>query len=131
MKKFTMLMMATLTILSASVFAQDTTKISTATQKHITRSKKELMKMEIMKTDTSSSYTNIKSMSSGENYKNNNKSKKEQMKMEVMKIDNSSLYPKVKSHKPAKCSICITNRNRSKKEQMKMEVMKIQTCSQH
>ncbi len=123
-------MMATFTILSVSVFGQDTIIISTELQKHPNRSKKELMKMEIMKIDTSPGNTNIPTIGSGNSDKyvtDITRSKKEQMKMELMGIDESTLYP-ISKIKSSKYAACAAHLNRSKKELMKMEVMKIHTC---
>lgn len=116
MKSLKMLMMAALTILTISVFAQSNS----------TRSKKEQMKMEVMKTYNSPVQNDIKSDMPGKNKKGGSTSSlssKEQMKMEVMRGTPDTQYQNVAVDKSSNCPLCMTLLNGTPKEQMKMKVM--------
>lgn len=96
MKSIKMLMVATLTILSVSVFAQDSTKHAIKTQKDSI-------------TYTCPMHPDVMSNKPGKCPKcgmSLTASKKEQMKMEVMKIYTCPMHPDVTSDKPGKCSKC-------------------------
>ena len=91
-----MLMVATLTILSVSVFAQDSTK-------HAMKTRKDSI------TYTCPMHPDVMSNKPGKCPKCGmtlTASKKEQMKMEVMKIYTCPMHPDVTSDKPGKCSKC-------------------------
>ena len=122
MKSLKMLMMAAITILSVSVFAQDTAKHKMS--KHQTDKMKYSCPM----------HPEVTSDKPGKCSKCGMdllKSNKEKMKMESMKMYSCSMHPEVTSDKPGKCSKCGMDLTRSKKEQMKMEVMKMYTCPMH
>lgn len=96
MKLIKMLMVATLTILSVSVFAQDSTK-------HAMKTPKDSI------TYTCPMHPDVMSNKPGKCPKCGmtlTASKKEQMKMEVMKIYTCPMHPDVTSDKPGKCSKC-------------------------
>ena len=96
MKSIKMLMVATLIILSVSVFAQDSTKYAIKTQKDSI-------------TYTCPMHPDVMSNKPGKCPKcgmSLTASKKEQMKMEVMKIYTCPMHPDVTSDKPGKCSKC-------------------------
>ena len=93
MKSLKMLIMAALTILSISVFAQDTTKHQAKMQKH---------KMEKAKYSCPM-HPEVTSDKPGKCSKcgmDLTKSKKEQMKMETMKMYTCPMHPGVTSNKP-------------------------------
>ncbi|HRI19759.1 MAG TPA: heavy metal-binding domain-containing protein [Panacibacter sp.] len=99
MKAIKMLMMAALTIVSFSLFAQDSTKQKTKAPKQ---------KMEMMKYSCPM-HPDVTSKKPGKCTKcgmDMTKSKKEQMKMEVMKMYTCPMHPDVTSDKPGKCSKC-------------------------
>lgn len=120
-----MLMMAAFTIVTIAVFAQNnTTKFP---QEQLTKSNKELMKMEVMKIPT---YSNV-FVTTSEYSKNDlvtNLSIKEQMKTSVIKVNAATQYQDIASNKSDKCPACFTLSNLSPKEQMKMKVMDLFTC---
>jgi transcription initiation factor IIE alpha subunit len=99
MKAIKMLMMAALTIVSVSLFAQDSTKHKSKMQKM------EQMKYSChMKCEGEKTYDKPgKCPKCGMDL---TKSKKEQMKMEVMKTYTCPMHPDVTSDKPGKCSKC-------------------------
>ncbi len=75
----------------------------------LTRSKKEQMKMEVMKIYTCPMHPDVTSDKPGKCPKcgmDLTRSKKEQMKMEVMKIYTCPMHPDVTSDKPGKCPKC-------------------------
>jgi uncharacterized paraquat-inducible protein A len=97
MKIIKILMMAVLTIMSVSVFAQDTTK-----------QKNKKVKTEMV-SYSCPMHPEIISDKPGKCSKcgmDLTKSKKEQMKMEVMKIYSCPMHPEVTSEKPGKCNKC-------------------------
>ena len=131
MKSIKMLMMAAITILSVSVFAQDTTKqkvdkITYSCPMHpdvvmdksgkcpkcgrdLTKSPKEQMKMEVMKKYTCPAHADVTSNESGKCPKCGTLLKlspKEQMKMKEMKMFTCPMHPEIKSDKPGECPIC-------------------------
>ena len=122
MKLLNILMVAVLSIPINSVFAQKTTP--GFEQSHSTKSKKELMKMEV-----------IKVQSTPKNYSKNEikneqtiaLSLKEQMKISVIKKTPASSYYDIANNNFRKCTSCVRLSNFSLKEQMKMEVMGIHT----
>ena len=99
MKAIKMLMMAALTIVSVSLFAQDSTKHKSKMQIM------EQMKYSCpMKCEGEKTYDKPgKCPKCGMDL---TKSKKEQMKMEVMKTYTCPMHPDVTSDKPGKCSKC-------------------------
>ena len=138
MKTIKMLMMAALTIFSVSVFAQDTAKnkIKSTKQKiekvkyscpmhpdmvsdkpgqcskcgmDLTKSKKEQMKMQVMKTYACPMHADVTSDKPGKCSKcgsDMNLSLKEKMKMQVMNKYICPMHSDVTSDKPGKCSKC-------------------------
>lgn len=126
MKAFKMLMMAALTILTTVVFSQNST---TKTQQfQSARSKKELMKMEVMKMQENSKPVISKSFKIA---KGANLSSKEQMKAGVMKLKPfMEAYP-VAVNKTGKCTPCLSVSNYSHKEQMKMKVVGLYKCGEN
>lgn len=99
MKAIKMLMMASLTIVSVSLFAQDSIKQKSKTPKH---------KMEQMKYSCPM-HPDVVSKKPGKCSKcgmDLTKSNKEKMKMEVMKIYTCPMHPDVTSDKPGKCTKC-------------------------
>ncbi len=125
MKSLKMLMIAGLTILTISVFSQNnTTRFS---QDQLAKSKKELMKMEVMKMQTSPNDFVV----TGQYSKGglvSTLSPKEQMKRNVMRLNNATQYTDVAVNKSGKCPMCVTMSNLSPKEKMKMTVMALNTC---
>jgi hypothetical protein len=121
MKSLKMLMMAALSILTISVFAQSNTTIS----------KKEQMKMEVMKIYTSPGNYDVTINNTG-NYAPgsfaSNLSSKEQMKIGVMKLNAGTHYNEVAIDKSAMCTKCVALSNLAPKEQMKMKVMGLYNC---
>ena len=115
-------MVAVLSIPINSVFAQKNTP--EFEQSHSTKSKKELMKMEV-----------IKAQSTPKNYSKNERkneqtialSLKEQMKTSVIRKTPASPYYGMANNTFRKCTSCVRLSNFSLKEQMKMEVMGIYT----
>ena len=101
MKAIKMLMMAALTIVSVSLFAQDSTNQKSKAHKQ----KMEQMKYSCpMKCEGDKTYDKAgKCPKCGMDL---TKSKKEQMKMEVMKTYTCLMHPDVTSDKPGKCSKC-------------------------
>ena len=97
MKSLKMLMMAALTILSVSVFAQDSAKHN--------MSKQQADKMKYscpMHPEVTSDKPGKCSKCGMDLVKSN----KEKMKMESMKMYSCSMHPEVTSDKPGKCSKC-------------------------
>ncbi len=123
MKSLKMLMMAALTILSVSVFAQDTKQKAKAPKQ-----KSEKVQY------TCPMHPEVMMDKAGECPKCGMdliKSKKEHMKMEVMNKYTCPMHPEVVNGKPGKCPKCGMALNLSSKEKMKMEVMKMYTCPMH
>ena len=108
-----MLMMAALSILTISVFAQSNTS----------KSKKEQMKMEVMKIYTSPVNYDVTS-----GVFVSNLSQKEQMKMDVIKFNAGSAYRDITINNSAVCPKCTALLNLTSKEQMKMKVMGLYNC---
>ena len=122
MKSLKMLMVAAITILSVSVFAQDTAKHKMS--KHQTDKMKYSCPM----------HPEVTSDKPGKCSKcgmNLVLSKKDHMKMGSMKMYSCSMHPGVTSDKPGKCAKCGMQLVKSGKEKMKMETMKIYTCPMH
>jgi transcription initiation factor IIE alpha subunit len=157
MKSLKMLMMATLTILSVAVLAQDTTtkKIKAPKQKtekvkyscpmhsditsnkpgkctkcgmDLTLSPKEKMKMEVMKTYTCPMHPDETSDKSGKCSKCGMDLKETE---KTVKAYSCPMHSDVTSANPGKCTKCGMDLTLSPKENMKMEVMKIYTCPMH
>ncbi len=154
MKSLKMLMMAALTILSVSVFAQDSTKQKMKTHKQhsekiqyscpmhpdvtsdkpgkcnkcgmdLTKTKKEQMKMEVMKMYSCPMHPDVTSDKAG---------KCSKCGMDLKKMDMTYTcpnHPEVNSNRPGKCPKCGTLLNLTPKEKMKMEVMKMYACPMH
>ncbi len=135
MKAIKMLMMAALTIFSVAVFAQDTTKQKSkmkmeqmkyscpmhpeVTSKKpgkcskcrmdLTKSKKEQMKMEVMKMYSCPMHADVTSDKPGKCSKcgmDMTKMKKDKMEMSAMKTYACPMHPDVTSDKAGKCSKC-------------------------
>jgi hypothetical protein len=120
MKSLKILMMATLTILTISVVAQNST--TKPPKERLTISKKEQMKMEVMKIQSAiPNYITTGDYSKGAFV--SNLSLKEQMKRNVMKLNSVNSYPNISVNKSGKCPACLNVLNLSPKEQMKMKVM--------
>jgi hypothetical protein len=120
MKSSKMLMMAVLTIISVSVFAQ----VSTNLQAKVTNQNPEKVKY------TCPMYPDMVMDKLGVCPKNGttlNLSLKEKMKMEVMKINSSLMHPEVINNMPCNFSKNGSALNLSPKEKMKMGAMKINT----
>ena len=85
----------------------------------LTKSKKEQMKMEVMKMFSCPMHSDVTSDKPG---KCSNcgmdliKSKKEQMKMEVMKMYSCPMHPEVTADKPGKCTKCNMDLKEKKKD---------------
>lgn len=112
-------MMAALTILSVAVFAQDTTK---------TKTKSEKVKY------CCPMHTDVTSDKPGQCSKcgmDMTKSKKEKMKMETMNMYSCPMHSDVTSDKQGKCSKCGMDLTKSKKEKMKKEKMNKYSCPMH
>ena len=117
MKAIKMLMMAALTILSVTVFAQEKA------------GKKDTLKHTKL-------YTCAKHDSIAMKKPGNcpvcgmklERSKKEQMKAEVTKNYSCPMHADVTSNKPGKCAKCNMDLTLSSKEKMKMEVVKAYSC---
>lgn len=125
MKSLKTLMMAVLTILTISVVAQNSTIKSPKEQLSI--SKKEQMKMEVMKIQ----YAIPNYITTGDYSKGafvSSLSPKEQMKRNVMKLNSVNSYQDVAVNKSGKCPVCLNVLNLSPKEQMKMKVMDLYNC---
>jgi len=122
MKSLKMLMMASITILSVSVFAQDTAKHKMS--KHQTDKMKYSCPM----------HPEVTSDKPGKCSKCGMDlvlSKKDHMKMGPMKMYSCPMHPGVTSDKPGKCAKCGMELVKSGKEKMKMETMKMYTCPMH
>ena len=122
MKSLKMLMMAAITILSVSVFAQDTAKHKMS--KHQTDKMKYSCPM----------HPEVTSDKPGKCSKCGMDlvlSKKDHMKMGSMKMYSCPMHPGVTSDKPGKCAKCGMELVKSGKEKMKMETMKMYTCPMH
>ena len=116
MKSLKMLMITALTILSVSVFAQDT--IAQKIAKHETEKAKYVCPMHPdMVMDEPGKCTKCGTEL--------NLSPKEKMKMDVMKIYTCPVHADVTSDKPGECPQCKSKMNLTPKEKMKMDVMKI------
>lgn len=94
-----MLLMAALTILSVSFFAQDTAKQK---MKNVTQKKEKATYCCPMYPDV----TGNKPGTCSKCGMNLTRSKKEQMKMEVVKTYACPMHPDVTGNKPGKCSTC-------------------------
>ncbi len=119
-----MLMMAALTILSVSVFSQDTAKHKMKTSKVPSEKMKYSCPM----------HSDVTSDKAGKCSKCGMDlvlSKHAQMKMGTMKMYSCPMHPEVTSNKPGKCTKCGMDLTKSKKGNMKMEVMKMYTCPMH
>ena len=125
MKSLKTLMMAALTILTISVVAQNNTTKSP--KEKLSISKKEQMKMEVMKIQTSP--TDFVTRAVINNSIALNLSAKELMKARVMKSNTSAQNYTVALNRSGKCTACLTLVNLSPKEQMKMKVMALDKCS--
>ena len=123
MKISNILMMAVFSILTMAVSAQNNTFGNQ--YRHSTRSKKELMKMEVMKIQ--STQQNFEKKSS-KNSVVTNLSPKEQMKTSVVKWDIGTQYNSVNVNRSGKCATCLKLSLVSIKEQMKMSVVGLDTC---
>jgi len=117
MKSLKMLMMAALSILTISLFAQSNT----------TKSKKELMKMEVMKIHTTPQA--IITEASAKDGFASNLSPKEQLKRNVVKWNAVTRNNDVAGTNSGKCPDCLSLSNLSPKEQMKMKEMDLLVCS--
>ena len=116
MKSIKMLMMAALTILSVSAFAQKTTgKKAAATQ-----SAKVLYSCPM--------HPEVTSDKPGKCSKCGMDLVKQEKKMATYSCP---MHAEVTSDKPGKCSKCGMDLTKTKKEQMKMEVMKMYSCPMH
>ena len=125
MKSLKTLMMAALTILTISVVAQNTT--TKPPKEQLSISKKEQMKMEVMKIQTAiPKYIITGDYSKGAFV--SNLSLKEQMKTNVMKLNSVNSYQDIAVNKSGKCPACLNVLNLSPKEQMKMKVMDLYNC---
>lgn len=110
--------MAALSILVLPVFAQTTT--TEFQQLQLTKSKKELMKMEVMKIQTNPKNLVRNSLKNGQV---SNLSSKEQMKATVMKLKPLSQNYTLAINTSGKCAPCLTFSHLSLKEQMKMKIV--------
>ena len=156
MKSIKMLMMAALTILSVSVFAQDTSmhKIKMHKQKSmyscpmhpemvmdkpgkcskcgmdLTKSNKEHMKMDAMKIYTCPMHADVTSDKPGPCSKCG-MNLKETGKSQTTNSYCCPMHADITSDKPGKCPKCNMDLTKSKKEHMKMDAMKMYTCPMH
>ena len=155
MKALKMLMITALTILSVSVFAQDTktqkiAKQETEKEKYVcpmhpdmvmdepgkctkcgtelNLSPKEKMKMDVMKIYTCPMHPDVSHDKSGKCPECGMDLKEPE---KTTKAYSCSMHPDVTSDKPGKCSKCNMDLTLSPKEKMKMEVMKIYSCPMH
>ena len=122
MKSLKMLMMAAITILSVSVFAQDTAKHKMS--KHQTDKMKYSCPM----------HPEVTSDKPGKCSKCGMDlvlSKKDHMKMGSMKMYSCPMHPGITSDKPGKCAKCGMELVKSGKEKIKMETMKMYICPMH
>lgn len=117
-------MLAALSIVILPVFAQTLTTESQVWQ--LTRSKKEVMKIEVMKIQTN---PKILVTNASKNGQISNLSSKEQMKASVMKLKLLSKDYTLAFNNSGKCAPCLTFSNLSIKEQMKMKVMGLHTST--
>ena len=115
-------MVAAITILSVSVFAQDTAKHKMS--KHQTDKMKYSCPM----------HPEVTSDKPGKCSKCGMDlvlSKKDHMKMGSTKMYSCPMHPGITSDKPGKCAKCGMELVKSGKEKMKMETMKMYTCPMH
>jgi hypothetical protein len=118
MKTIKILMMAVLTIMSATVFAQDTSM-----------HKMKMHKMDHMKYSCPM-HPEVTSNKPGKCSKcGMDMTNMKDHKMEKMYC--CAKHPSVKSDKPGKCPKCGSTLNLSPKEKMKIGVMKMYTCPMH
>ncbi len=111
MKNFNIILVAVFTLMSAGAFAQTNNN----------RSKKEQMKMEVVKTKTTpGKITN--------NVTASNRSAKEQMKAEVMNASSNKHSHELVIDDSDYCANQPINSNISLKEQMKLKVVKQSNC---
>jgi uncharacterized paraquat-inducible protein A len=117
MKKYLMLMMAALTILSVTVFAQEKAG-KKDTLKHTKLYTCAMHDSIAMKKPGNCPVCGMKL----------ERSKKEQMKAEVTKNYSCPMHADITSDSPGKCTKCGMNLTLSAKEKMKMEVVKAYSC---
>lgn len=117
MKSVKMLMMAALTIMSVSVFAQEKAG-KRDTLKHTKLYTCSMHDSIAMKKPGNCPVCGMKL----------ERSPKEQMKAEVVKNYACPMHADVVSNKPGKCTKCGMDLNLSPKEKMKMEVVKAYAC---
>jgi len=117
MKSVKMLMMAALTIMSVSVFAQEKAGKRDAL-KHTKLYTCSMHDSIAMKKPGNCPVCGMKL----------ERSPKEQMKAEVVKNYSCPMHADVVSNKPGKCTKCGMDLNLSPKEKMKMEVVKAYAC---
>ncbi|HMT97381.1 MAG TPA: heavy metal-binding domain-containing protein [Ferruginibacter sp.] len=117
MKSVKMLMMAALTIMSVSVFAQEKAG-KRDTLKHTKLYTCSMHDSIAMKKPGNCPVCGMKL----------ERSPKEQMKAEVVKNYSCPMHADVVSNKPGKCTKCGMDLNLSPKEKMKMEVVKAYAC---
>ena len=116
-------MMAVLSILTLVVYAQNNTFGNQ--YGHSTRSKKELMKMEVMKIPSTQQNDERKSLKKSVVI---NLSPKEQMKTSVVNLAPGTQYNSVKVNRSGKCTACLKMTHLSSKEKMKMTIVGSDTC---
>lgn len=117
MKAIKMLMMAALTILSVSVFAQEKAGKKDTLQ-HVKFYTCPTHDTVAMKKPGNCPVCGMKL----------NLSKKEQMKAEITKNYSCPIHLDISSDKPGKCTKCNMDLTLSPKEKMKMEVVKVFSC---
>lgn len=120
MKSFKMLMMAALTILSVSVFAQEKAG-KKDTRKHATLYTCPMHDTVAMKKPGNCPICGMKL----------ERSKKEQMKAEVTKNYSCPMHLEVSSDKPGKCPKCGMDLTLSPKEKMKIATVNGYSCPMH
>jgi len=112
MKNFNIILVAVFTLVSTGVLAQTNNN----------RSKKEQMKMEVVKMNTTPAKIN-------NNVTAINRSAKEQMKTDLMKSASSDQSHELVFGNSGNCPNQLPNLHLSPKEQMKMEVVKLNQCT--
>jgi len=111
LKNFNIVLVAVFTLISTGALAQNNNN----------RSKKEQMKMEVVKMKTTpAKITNDVSAS--------NRSAKEQMKTDLMRTSSTEKSHELVTDNSLICSNQLTHSNRSPKEQMKLKVVKQNKC---
>ena len=111
MKIFNIVLVAIFTFITTGVFAQNNNN----------RSKKEQMKMEVVKMNTTPAKIS-------NNVATINRSGKEQMKIDLMKSNNIEQPHELVIDKSGNCTNQLTYSNLSSKEQMKVKVMNQNNC---